>query len=261
MDRPWFKFYDSQVSRSLTIPDISLPKFFDDAAGRFPRRPAVLFFGSKMSYADLQMNTNRFANALQKLGIRKGDQVGILLANMPQTIIATFGVLKAGGVAVFFDPLIEPEEIRRQINDSAVETLIALDLILPRVEKVFAQTRLKKFIFTGVKDYLPFPRNFFFSLAAKGRGLHVNVVRKGNCYLFKEMVMNASPAPPPADCLPSDVDAGAVIQYTSGSEGPAKGVVLTHRNLVANTLQAASWCGKIEEGREGVLSILPIHHA
>jgi long-chain acyl-CoA synthetase len=260
MERPWFKFYDACVPRSLSIPDISLPKFFDAAAGKFPRRPALLFFGSKMSYGELQANTNRFANALQTLGIKKGDHVGILLANMPQTVISTFGILKAGGVAVFFDPLIEPEEIRRQINDSGVETLVLLDLILPRVEKVFGQTRVKKFIFASVKDYLSFPRDFFFSLAAKGRGLHVKVVRKGNCHLFKEMVMAASPVSPPADLVPTDVHTGAIIQYTSGTEGPSKGVVLTHKNVVANTLQAASWYGNMEEHKEAFLSILPIHH-
>ena len=136
-----------------------------------------------------------------------------------------------------------------------------LDIILPRVAKVFPQTRVKKFIVASVKEYLPFPRNFFFSLAAKGRGLNVNIPRQANFIPFKQMIQNTLLDPSSQAGASIGGSAEAVIQYTSGAEGSPKGVVLTHRNLVANARQAASWMGEGEKGKEAVLSILPFHHA
>ncbi|MBP1719121.1 MAG: Long-chain-fatty-acid--CoA ligase, partial [Deltaproteobacteria bacterium] len=192
---------------------------------------------------------------------QKGERLGMLLANMPQGVIGTFGAMKAGVTPVFFDPLIENEEIHRQLNDARVETVVVLDIILPRVAKVFPQTRVKKFIVASVKEYLPFPRNFFFSLAAKGRGLNVNIPRQANFFSFKGMIQNTLLDPSSQAGASIGGSAEAVIQYTSGAEGSPKGVVLTHRNLVANARQAASWMGKGENGKEVFLSILPLHHA
>ena len=169
--------------------------------------------------------------------------------------------MKAGVTPVFFDPLIENEEIHRQLNDARVETVVVLDIILPRVAKVFPQTRVKKFIVASVKEYLPFPRNFFFSLAAKGRGLNVNIPRQANFFSFKGMIQNTLLDPSSQAGASIGGSAEAVIQYTSGAEGSPKGVVLTHRNLVANARQAASWMGEGEKGKEVFLSILPLHHA
>src|SRR5512139_3559828 len=188
MEKPWLNFYDPRVPRTLEIPDIPLFRILEDTAERFPKRPAIYFFGGKMNYGELRKQTNLFTQALINFGFQKGERLGVLLANMPQGVIGTFGAMKAGVTPVFFDPLIENEEIHRQLNDSRVETVVVLDIILPRVAKVFPQTRVKKFIVAGVKEYLPFPRNFFFSLAAKGRGLNVTIPRQANFSLFKEMI-------------------------------------------------------------------------
>lgn len=154
---------------------------------------------------------------------------------------------------VFFDPLAEEEELQRQLNDAEVETLVALDLVLRRVDPIFPKTKLKQFIITGVKDYLPFPRGFLFDLAAKGRGIQVKLARKPNIHPFKEFLLRSrsdSPAIPPGN--PEEV---ACILYTSGTSGPPKGVLLTHKNLVANIKQAATWMGRLEKGKEIFLAI------
>jgi long-chain acyl-CoA synthetase len=234
-------------------------KILADAAQQFPDGKAVFFFGGKVTYGQLQAHASQFAAALKGIDFRRGDRLGILLANMPQTLVCTFGALEAGGVPVFFDPLAEEEELQRQLNDAEVEVLAALDLVLRRVDPIFPKTKLKQFIITGVRDYLPFPRGFLFDLAAKGRGIRVKLAQKPNVHPFREFVLSGRPdstAVPPAS--PEDV---ACIQYTRGTSGPPKGVLLTHKNLIANMVQAASWMGEVEKGKEVFLSIPPFHQA
>lgn len=261
MEKKWLKFYDPHVPRSIAYPDILLQQILDNAADHHPEKTAVFFFGGRVRYGELRAQANQFANSLKGLGFRRGDRLGLLLANMPQTIISAFGALKAGGVAVFFDPLGEEEELERQFNDTGVETLVVLDLVLRRVDKIFAKTKIKQFIITGVKDYLPFPRDFLFSLAARGRGLNVKLAKKPNIHLFKEFLSGSSSSPPSVDSGASNPEEVAAIQYTSGTSGLPKGVLLSHKNLVANILQAAAWIGKVEKGEETFLSVLPFHQA
>jgi long-chain acyl-CoA synthetase len=261
MEKPWLKFYDPHVPRNLKYPDILLQQILDDAADHFPEKTAAFFFGGKVKYRELRAHANQFANALRGIGFRKGDRLGILLANMPQTIVSTFGALKAGGVPVFFDPLAQEEELQRQLNDAAVETLVALDLVLRRVDPIFTKTKLKQFVITGVKDYLPFPRDFLFNLAAKGRGIQVKLARKPNIHLFKEFLLRGQSDSSTADKTPGSPEEVAFILYTSGTSGLPKGVLLTHKNLVANIMQASAWIGELEKGKEIFLSIPPFHQA
>jgi long-chain acyl-CoA synthetase len=143
---------------------------------------------------------------------------------MPQTVISSFGALQAGGIVVFFDPLAGEEELQRQLNEAGVEILVVLDLVLPRVDRIFSKTKLKQFIITGVKDYLPFPRDIFFNLAARGRGMNAKVARKPHIRLFKEFLLSGRSDLPPAEGGPGNPEEVAVMQYTSGTSGPpAKG--------------------------------------
>ncbi len=261
MEKPWLKYYDPHVPRNLKYPDILLQQILDDAADHFPEKTAAFFFGGKVKYRELRAHANQFANALRGIGFRKGDRLGILLANMPQTIVSTFGALKAGGVPVFFDPLAQEEELQRQLNDAEVETLVALDLVLRRVDPIFTKTKLKQFVITGVKDYLPFPRDFLFNLAAKGRGIQVKLARKPNIHLFKEFLLRGQSDSSTADKAPGSREEVAFILYTSGTSGLPKGVLLTHKNLVANIMQASAWIGELEKGKEIFLSIPPFHQA
>jgi len=257
MEKPWLKFYDPHVPPRIEYPEILLPKILDEAADQFPENKAVFFFGGKVNYGELRDHANRFANALRGIGFSKGDRLGILLANMPQAIVSSFGALKAGGVAVFFNPLAESDELLRQFKETGVETLVVLDLVLRRVDPLFSQTKLKQFIIAGVKDYLPFPRDFLFTMAAKGKGLHVKLAKKPNIHLFKDF-LRASPI---ITEIPGRPDEVAFIQYTRGTSGLPKGVLLTHKNLVANILQVSAWMGKLAKGKEVFLSVPPFHQA
>jgi len=259
MEKPWLKFYDPAVPANLQYPDMLLPQVLNNAADQFPEKVGLFFFGGKIKYAELRAHADQFANALRSIGFRKGDRVGIILPNMPQAIISAFGVLKAGGVAVFFDPRGEEEELQRQINDSGVEIAVVFGLILPRIDPIFSRTKLKQFIIAEVRDYLPFPRNFFFDLAAKGHGIHVKIAKKPNIHLFREFLLKGQGGSLEPDA--SSPDEAAVILYTSGTSGSPQGVLLTHRNLVASLLQTSAWVGNLEKGKEILLSILPFHQA
>ncbi len=259
MEKPWFKFYDPHVPRNLKYPDILLQQILADTAEQFPEKRAVFFFGGKVTYRQLQTHVKQFANALTGIGFRPGDRLGILLANMPQTVVSTFGALEAGGVPVLFDPLADEEELERQLKDAEVETLVVLDLVLRRVDSIFPKTNLKQFIVTGVRDYLPFPRGFLFDQAAKGRGIQVKLARKPNIHRFKEFLSRyPSEAAAISPGSPGEV---ACIQYTRGTSGLPKGVLLTHKNLVANIIQAATWVSGLEKGKETFLAIPPFHQA
>ncbi len=111
MEKPWLRFYGPKMPADLQVPDILLPQILDETAARFPKNLAVFFFGGKVNYAALSSHTNRFANALAGLGFKRGDRLGLLLANMPEVIISAYGAMKAGGIAAFFDPLIDGRDI------------------------------------------------------------------------------------------------------------------------------------------------------
>ncbi len=261
MERPWLKFYDSHVPKALEYPPILLPQVLDGAANQFPDRVGIFFFGGKVTYRHLKTGADQFANALGEIGIKRGGRLGLLLPNMPQAIISAFGAMRAGVLVFFFDPLLEEDELRRQINESGVETVVVLDLLLRRIDPIFPQTRLKNFIIAGVKDFLPFPRNIFFSLAARGKGIHVKLAQKPNIYPFREFLQKGRPDPPAVEGNPLNPADAAVVQYTSGKTGPPKGVLLTHKNLVANVLQVSAWFNHLERRREVFFSILPGHQA
>jgi long-chain acyl-CoA synthetase len=261
IERPWLKFYDSHVPQNLEYPPIPLPRILDDAADRFPDRVGVFFFGAKVRYRELRAHADEFARALGEIGLTKGGRLGLLVPNMPQTLISAYGAMKAGVLLFPFDPLVEEGELRRLIDESGVETVVVLDLLLRRIDPLFARTRVKNFIIAGVKDFLPFPRNMLFSLAARGRGIHVKLAQKPNVYPFQEFLQKGRPGQPILGGDAPRPEDGAVVQYTSGKAGTTKGVLLTHKNLVANLLQVSSWLDIPRGGDELFFSILPAHHA
>src|SRR3989440_7978827 len=153
--RPWIRFYEQGVPAHLDIPDYPLTWLLDQAVKNFPRHTALIYYGTKISYAQLSSLANRFAVALQKLGIQKGDRVAIALPNIPQYPIAFYGVLRAGAVVVPTNPLYTEREMQHQMADSGARILVMLDNFYPVVRAVRANTQLEHIIFTSPADFLP----------------------------------------------------------------------------------------------------------
>src|SRR5437762_1020082 len=144
VERPWFNHYEPQVPRAIEVPDITLQEFFEAAAQGYPNNTATIFFGRRMTYAQLDDHANRFAAALQSLGVQKGDRVALILPNCPQFLIALYGALKAGAVVLPTNPLYVQRELRKQFNDAGVETVVALNIIGPRVQEIMPDTSVKR---------------------------------------------------------------------------------------------------------------------
>ena len=149
-DRPWTRFYEPGVPPTLTYPDSTLGNVLAQTAQKFPNHAALLFYGKKISYGELDRLVNRFAQALDGLGIRKGDRVAIMLPNIPQMVIAYYGTLRTGAIAVATNPLYHEHELEVQLKDSGAETLVAVDMFYPVISPVLPRTGVKRLILCGI---------------------------------------------------------------------------------------------------------------
>ncbi len=256
MERVWTAQYDSRVLPSLSYPEVPLPQVLAQAAARFPDRPAILFYGRVIRYSELNALVNRFAQALSQQGVGKGSVVGIMLPNLPQTVIAFYGSLRAGATVTMINPLYVEPEIQQQVKDSGCETLLVFDQFYPRVEPLLRQGHLKRVIVTGVADYLPWLKRLLYPLKARREGQRVRPPAHPAVHAFRPL-LEVPPEPPAVSVAPDDT---ALLQYTGGTTGVPKGVVLTHRNLVSNMWQCRQWCTTLREGEEVVLGVLPFFH-
>lgn len=257
-EKVWLRHYPVQVPKQIDYPEIPLTQFLLDAARDFPERDAIIFMGKRINYQDLLENSYRMANALQEMGIKKGDRVAIMLPNLPQSVIAYYGALLIGAIVVQVNPLYTKRELLHQLNDSGAETMICVDLVYPKVQEVKAHTSLKKVIVTRIQEYLPAPKNWFLSLKNRIDGNHIAIKEEKDVFLFSKILEKASSAP--VDSPIQSPDELALLQYTGGTTGLSKGAMLTHRNLVVNCLQAEAWLYRAQRGKDSILGALPFFH-
>ncbi|MGH7235970.1 MAG: long-chain-fatty-acid--CoA ligase [Nitrospiraceae bacterium] len=256
MDRVWLKQYDPGVPGTLSYPDIALPDLLTRAAERYPDRPALRFYGRVIRYRELDALATRFAHALMNQEIRKGGVVGLMLPNLPQTVIGYYGSLRAGAIVTPVNPLFVESEIAHQVSDSGCETILALDQFYPRLKPLLGRTCLKRVILTGVADYLPWLKRLLYPLKMRGQGRYGPTSVSPAVSTLRQF-LSGPPGFPPVRISRDDV---ALLQYTGGTTGIPKGVVLTHRNLVCNTWQCRSWMTALREGEEVFLGVLPFFH-
>ena len=255
----WHKFYPEKVRWSLDYPDIPLHNLVEAAAKEHPATTALIFFNRHFSYSWLGEQVNRLATALGRLGVKRGDRVAIMLPNCPQYVVSYFGVLRAGGIVVQTNPLYVERELEFQLNDAGAETIIALDHLWPRIERIRKGTPLKRVILTGLADYMPFPLNLLYPIKARREGNFIGLPGGGAALSFKDVLASHGPTPPEVRIDPAeDV---AVLQYTGGTTGLSKGAMLTHRNLVANATQCKEWIAEARPGEEVILAALPLFHS
>jgi long-chain acyl-CoA synthetase len=262
-DAPWFRHYEEGVPRTIPYPDITLPEALDETVARFPDRVALRFFLDArlpvpaLTYRQLQEQTLRFATALFQLGVRKGDRVALMLPNCPQLVVAFYGALRIGAIPVNTNPMYVSREMREQFEDSGAETVVLLDQFYPRLREIHAATRVRRVIVVDVAESLPWHGRLLVHLAQRRKGEHVRIPSETNTRFFRDLVRAYPPTPPGADLKPSDV---ALLQYTGGTTGTPKAAVLSHRNLVANSLQARAWFPRAAAGREIFLGAIPFFH-
>ena len=258
-DKIWLKNYPAEIPQTLDFPQIPVSQFLTDSYNELPDHVAVHFMGKELTYRELYTSALKFANYLKSLGVEKGDRVAVMLPNCPQAVIAYYGIMYAGGVVVQTNPLYTERELQYQMADSGAKVILVMDILYPRATKIMKETALENVIVTGIKDYLPFPKNLVYPFIQKKQyGFSVKVEHSGMNHLFTEIMKVASAEP--IDVPFNFEEDLALIQYTGGTTGSPKGVMLTHRNLIANTMMCDAWIYQTEEGKEVILGILPFFH-
>ena len=257
--KPWLSHYPKEISPEMEYGNRPLFDYLREAADLQPDKSAIHFMGKELTYRELHEQSVRFAQQIQSLGIQKGDRVAIMLPNCPQAVIAYYGVLMVGGVVVQTNPLYMERELRHQLGDSGAKMIICLDQLLPRVQKVQQDTALETIIVTGVQDYLPFPKKQLFPIASKTKIPKKRDLRAiEHVYLFLDIIEKGTTEMTPVTIDP--IEDLALLQYTGGTTGLAKGVMLTHHNLIANTEQSRAWQYRHESGKDTILGVLPFFH-
>jgi len=222
------------------------------AVNAFPDKPALNFFGTETTFWDLRLQILRLANALARIGVKKGDRVGLHLPTSPQYVIAYHAVLSLGAIGVNLNPMYTAEELKALVSKTGVSTLVTFDMVLPNIRPVCEQVEISRVIVTKVTDYINgFPQSTPEELELEKGWHHFSLLLEG-CSDTKVPRVEIGPEDP------------ALIQFTGGTTGIPKGAVLTHANLVAATLQCSLWGGDISRltppERRKILCVLPYFH-
>ncbi|WP_010530143.1 long-chain-fatty-acid--CoA ligase [Lentibacillus jeotgali] len=231
MKKPWLKHVVGGTPHEIEIPEVSLTHIFENSVQKFAEHNAITFNGDTYTYKQLEQLIRNVAGSLRNLGINKGDRVALMLPNCPQYPISYYATLMCGAVVVQVNPMYKSSELLHVLNDSEARVLIALDKLLPVVEEVINATEVE----------VTLPVSF-----------------ENDCK-FNEYMKNQKYKVPEVSIEPKkDV---AILQYTGGTTGRSKGAMLTHYNLVANTLQSyATSKVRTRIGEERFLTISPLFH-
>ena len=235
--RPWMRHYDYWVRPHLNYPRRSLIDILRIAAADVPDKPATAFLGAHLTYAEIKDRADRFATALARWGIAKGDRVGIMLPNCPQYLIATFGILRLGAIVVNVNPLYTPREVAVVARDSGMRVLVVLDMLAQH-----APPGLEYVVITSAGEY---------SAAATECPRIEGTVRL--CDALEDIDL-------PRVTIDAERDV-AVLQYTGGTTGTPKGAMLTHYNIFANVVQGTTLhVPALRRGEERYLLVIPFFH-
>ena len=255
--QPWLAGYPGNVDWHAEIPVRPLYALLDEAVARYAERCCVDFLDKRYSYREIGELANRVAKGLRRLGVKRGTKVGLFLPNCPYAVIFYYGILKAGGTVVNFNPLYAERELIHQIEDSDTEIMVTLDLkalcgkLLPLVKK----TGLKTVIVCSMAAILPFPKNILFPVAKRKE--IARFADGDRTVSFDEVVANDGAVVPPEIDPRTEI---ALLQYTGGTTGVPKGAMLTHANAVANAMQLRLWAPALGGQAEKILGVLPLFH-
>lgn len=259
--RPWLANYAPGVPHELELPKGSLLDIVENSVREFPDAPALEFFGSTTSYAQLGEQIDRAAEGLRALGVTAGDPVALVLPNCPQHIAAFYAVLRLGAIVVEHNPLYTARELRHQFEDHRAKVVIAWDKVVEHIQAFPADVAVDAIVSVDVTRAMP-------ALTRAALRLPVPRLRETRASLTTAV----SGTTPWHELLTSDpisgdvpkptIDDVAVIQYTSGTTGHPKGATLTHLNLAANAAQARAWVPSVPRGEGCVFyAVLPMFHA
>jgi len=255
--RPWIANYSQNTPPTIPIPRHPLHKFLESAANWRPRRAAIIFYGQKLTYRELNEQVNQFAHALQKLGVKQADCVTVVLPNSPQMIIAYYAILKLGAVVVLPNPDADAPRIIHQVQSTQSKLIITLSAYSQLVAIIKQTTDLEIAVFATIREVMA---ESSYKQLLRNTGIAEEDVEKARQI---GLFMNDLMADESTNNLNIDVPYRALanINFTSGTTDAPKGVCLTHHNLVANALQTRHWIPDLKYGQEVCLSVVPFLHS
>jgi long-chain acyl-CoA synthetase len=255
---PWLRSYPPGIDWQTAFKPRPLHRLLDDAAARHGAKSCIDFLDRRWSFAEIKALSDRFARGLLDLGLKPGERVGLFLPNCPYFVIAYFGILKAGGVVVNFNPLYADREIEHQIMDSGVTIMVTMGLegLVAKLRPQFERTPLRRIIVCSLPKALPFAKRL---LAPFAMAKQLAKTSKDVHFIpFETLTGNDGAVTPPAIDPAATL---ALLQYTGGTTGVAKGAALSHANVDINAQQVTAWFGDCPDAAVRSLGILPLFHA
>jgi long-chain acyl-CoA synthetase len=257
--RPWLAHYDADVPPSLKpYPERTLLDYVSESARSHPTSSALLFKGHRVTYAELERESDAVAAALVARGVGPGYRVALCLPNCPQFLIAEIAAWKVGAIACPLNPTYTERELQEALSASGAETVVVLNRFYDKLKSIQSQTSLKRLIATGIKEYLPFALRMGYTLLKeKEEGDHITL-RDGD-ERFADLIAHHQSAGRPAHRV--DPDDPAVILMSGGTTGTPKGVVGTHRGMVVAGTQLRAWLkSAMNEWSDIIMLPLPLFH-
>jgi long-chain acyl-CoA synthetase len=259
--KPWLERYPEGVPVEIDLEDYrSILDIFDQSCANYRDRTAYINFDRSLSYAELDRLSRNFAAWLQSKGMRKGDRIALMMPNILQYPVALFGAMRAGMVIVNTNPMYTARELRHQLRDSGARAIVIVENFANVLQAVREEVPVELVVTTRTGDLLGFPKGLLLNLALKYVKKAIPDFSLPGATRFNDALSaGAGVQLEPAGLNLDDL---AFLQYTGGTTGVAKGAMLTHRNLVANMLQAKAWMIPAGVGQdiEVVISALPLYH-
>ena len=259
--KPWLQNYPENVPEHIDLDEFaSIVDVLEQTVSRYGERPAYANMGRTLTYHQVDRLTRDFAAFLAgPAGLSPGDRVAIMLPNILQYPIALFGALRAGMTVVNTNPMYTPRELKHQLSDSGASAVVVLENFAHTLQKVIADTQVKKVLVTGVGDMLGFPKGALTNFVCRRIKKMVPEFSIPEALRFTDAI-NAGRRLSAPEVRPGHDDL-AFLQYTGGTTGVAKGAMLTHGNIVANMQQSAAWLGtNVNPGQEVIVTALPLYH-
>jgi long-chain acyl-CoA synthetase len=259
-DKPWIKHYDTGVDQMIEVPDYSVPWVLEEVAQKNPNNVAISFLGQDITYRELNEMVDAVAVGLAASGFKKGDRAVIYMPNTPQFIMIYFGVLKAGGIIIATNPLYSERELQHQLQDCGAETVFVMSRYYPMLKNVQrgGKTNVKRVIATHIKTYLPSIKRILYSLLREKKSGDRISLEAGDTWFKDFLVMGKQAAKLDVAVAPEDL---ALLQYTGGTTGVAKGAIAIHQNLTANARQLKEWITDLQYGEEVFIAAIPYFHS
>ena len=260
-DPAWFASYPAGVPKTID-PDRfpSLHAMLIESCDQHALRPAFECLSARMSYAEWERDSRAFAAFLvEEVKCRAGDRVAIMLPNMLAYPVAFLGTLRAGLIAVNVNPLYTPRELKEQLADSGAEVIVIMENFAHKLETVIAETKIRHVVVARLGDFVPILKRWAFNFA-NSYIQHAVPAWSFETFTMMQDACTREPGASYSDAKTA-ADSVALLQYTGGTTGVPKGAMLTHRNLIANTLQCLAWTqSSSETENERVLTPLPLYH-